>query len=211
MRLDIFSDTICPWCYIGKRRLEKALQAHPRVDLQITWRAFQLNPDMPAEGIDRKFYLENKFGGPEGAKQVYGNIARTGAEEGIDFQFDRIERTPNTIASHRLIRYATLKGHQDDLIQKLFDAYFKQGQNIGDHEVLADVATTIGLDKQETLTFLKSDQLEEEIRAEDQQARQIGINGVPCFIFNGRHALPGAQVPEALNQLMDLAQEEERA
>ena len=188
--------------------MDRALAQHPRPELDITWRAFQLNPDMPAEGMDRKTYLEQKFGGPDGAKQVYGHIAEAGASEGIDFNFGRIERTPNSLASHRLIRFAAARGLQDPLVQKLFDLYFLDGRNIGDYEVLAEAAVVAGLDRDEVLAFLQSDQLAKEIRQEDRQAREIGINGVPCFIFNGRHALPGAQSPEALNQLMDLAQEE---
>ena len=122
MRLQVFSDTICPWCLIGKRRLERALAERPQAGLEITWHAFQLNPEMPPEGLDRQRYLELKFGGPEGARQVYGQIRQAGASEGIDFAFDAIERTPNTLNSHRLIRWAGHEGRQQDMVERLFQA-----------------------------------------------------------------------------------------
>ncbi len=221
MEIDIFSDTICPWCFIGKRRLERALAERPQPDLTLHWRAFQLNPDMPEGGMDRQRYLELKFGGTRNAKSVYDQVRAAGASEGIDFAFEAMRRTPNTIASHRLIRYAAGAaragegaagaGHQDAVVQALFDAYFLRGEDIGDLDVLSAAAATGGLDAAAARAFLEGDAEAEEVRAEDRGARQAGISGVPCFIFNGQHALAGAHPPEVLHQLFDLAIQEETA
>ena len=214
MDIDIFSDTICPWCFIGKRRLERALAERPQPDLTIHWRAFQLNPDMPAGGMDRGRYLEQKFGGASNAEAIYDQVRAAGESEGIDFAFERMKRTPNTIDSHRLIRYAANaapqgQGRQDAVVQALFDAYFLRAEDIGDPEVLAAAAAEAGLDADETRAFLASDAEAEAVRAEDKSARQAGISGVPCFIFNGQHALAGAHAPEVLFQLFDLANQED--
>ncbi|MCH9013208.1 MAG: DsbA family oxidoreductase, partial [Proteobacteria bacterium] len=214
MDIDIFSDTICPWCFIGKRRLERALAERPQPDLTIHWRAFQLNPDMPAGGMDRSQYLELKFGGASNADAIYDQVRAAGETEGIDFAFERMKRTPNTIDSHRLIRHAANAAHQgqgrqDAVVQALFDAYFLRAEDIGDPEVLAAAAAEAGLDADETRAFLASDAEAEAVRAEDKSARQAGISGVPCFIFNGQHALAGAHAPEVLFQLFDLANQED--
>jgi predicted DsbA family dithiol-disulfide isomerase len=211
MEIDIFSDTICPWCYIGKRRLERALRERPQADLIIRWRAFQLNPDMPAEGMERGQYLETKFGGSANAKSVYAQVSAAGESEDIAFAFDKIARTPNTVDSHRLIRYARAQGRQDETLQALFDAYFLRGEDIGNRDILVAAAGEAGLDGDAARAFLDSGAEAETIRDEDTQARQAGINGVPCFIFNGKYALSGAQSPEVLLQLFDLALQEETA
>jgi predicted DsbA family dithiol-disulfide isomerase len=226
MDIDIFSDTICPWCFIGKRRLERALAERPQPDLTIHWRAFQLNPDMPAGGMDRSQYLELKFGGASNADAIYDQVRAAGETEGIDFAFERMKRTPNTIDSHRLIRHAADtaqqgqgqqgqghqgRGRQDAVVQALFDAYFLRAEDIGDPEVLVAAAATAGLDGEEARAFLAGDAEAEAVRAEDKSARQAGISGVPCFIFNGQHALAGAHPPEVLHQLFDLANQEDVA
>ena len=229
MDIDIFSDTICPWCFIGKRRLERALAERAQPNLTIRWRTFQLNPNMPAEGMDRRRYVETKFGGPINAQAVYDQVRAAGESEGIDFAFEAMKRTPNTIASHRLIRYARLgetsggaraageatgaagANRQDAVVQALFDAYFLRGEDIGDLEVLTAAAENAGLDAAAARAFLEGDAGDEEVRAEDQGARQAGISGVPCFIFNGRHALAGAHSPEVLHQLFDLAMQDDAA
>ena len=210
MILDVFSDTICPWCYVGKRRLERALEARPQRDLTIRWRAFQLNPGMPAEGMDRKAYIDAKFGGSERARAILDTVRAAGGGEGIAFAFDRIKRTPNTLQSHRLIRFAGGQDRQDETLEALFRAYFLEGRNIGDRAVLADVAEDAGLDRDEAADYLAGDTDAEAVLGEDALARRAGINGVPCFIFNGRFALSGAQEPEAFFQLFDLAREEEQ-
>jgi predicted DsbA family dithiol-disulfide isomerase len=208
MEIDIFSDTICPWCFIGKRRLERALAERPQPGLTVRWRAFQLNPDMPADGMDRGRYLEVKFGGALNAQAVYEQVRAAGDTEQIPFAFDKIRRTPNTVDSHRLIRHTSATDQQDAVVQALFDAYFLRGEDIGDRAVLAAAAATAGLDESETRAFLDSGSETEEVRAEDLSARRAGISGVPCFIFNRRHALAGAHPPEVLFQLFDLANEE---
>jgi predicted DsbA family dithiol-disulfide isomerase len=205
MRLDIYSDTICPWCYVGKRRLERALALRQRPDLTIQWRAFQLNPGMPAEGMDRREYLEVKFGGSDRAGRIYEAVRAAGQSEGIDFAFERMQRTPNTFDSHRLLRFAVGAGRQAETLEALFQAYFLSGADIGDRRVLLECAERAGLDAAGAELFLESGAEAEATLAEDRMARRQGINGVPCFIFNGRFALSGAQPPEALAQLLDLA------
>ena len=209
MEIDIFSDTVCPWCFIGKRRLDRALAERPQVNPIVRWRAFQLNPEMPVEGMERRQYLETKFGGAENAKSIYAQVSVAGDSENIPFAFDKIARTPNTVDSHRLIRYAREHGHQDETVQALFDAYFLRGEDIGNLEVLAAAARAAGLDGDAARTFLESGAEAETIRDEDTQARQAGIGGVPCFIFNGKYALAGAHPPDVLHQLFDLALQDE--
>jgi predicted DsbA family dithiol-disulfide isomerase len=215
MHLDIYSDTICPWCYIGKRRLERALHARPQPGLTLRWRAFQLNPGLPAEGMDRSQYLAAKFGGPDRAQRLYDSVVRVGRQEGIDFHFELIERTPNTLRSHRLMYAAGETGLQEPLLERLFRAYFLEGQDIGDQATLESLALEAGLDRP---TIDRAFALGEgeaggahPIVAEDMQSRRIGINGVPFFVFNGRFGLSGAQEPEALLNMFDLAREDDRA
>ncbi len=207
MIIDIVSDAICPWCYIGKRRLEKALLLAPQDDLKIGWRPFQLNPEMPREGMDRKDYLRAKFGDASGGKR-YDAIIETGKAEGIDFQFDRIKRTPNTILAHRLIRFAARNDRQDALVEALFVAYFTDGKDIGDPEILASVAASVGVDAAQYLAGSEDD---ETIRQEDAFARQIGIQGVPCFIIDRQYAVSGAQPAEAFLEIFELAKKGEDA
>ncbi len=202
--IDIVSDTVCPWCFIGKRRLEQALAERPAgEEIQIRWRPFQLNPDMPADGLDRKSYLEAKFGGPEGARQVYRNIHDAGQTAGLDLQFDRIPRTPNTINSHRLLDRAHGLGCQDAVVEKLFQAYFCDGKDIGSIEILVEAAAAAGMDADETRAYLESDEDVEKIQNEDRMAREMGVQGVPCFIVNNKYAVSGAQEPAVFHQLLD--------
>jgi predicted DsbA family dithiol-disulfide isomerase len=207
MHLDIFSDTICPWCYVGKRRLARALAARPQPKLAVRWRAFQLNPGMPADGMIRERYIDAKFGSSERAKRIYEAVSAVGASEGISFNFEAIKRTPNTILSHRLLRKASKEGLQDELLEAMFQAYFVDGRDIGSARVLTEVGESVGLEK--AGAYLVSDEGGEEVRAEDSLARRQGINGVPCFIFNYRFLLSGAQEPESFFQLFDLAREDE--
>lgn len=205
MQIDIFSDVICPWCFIGKRKLERALAEAGVDDASITWRAFQLNPDMPPQGMDRREYLETKFGGARRADEFYARIADAGREVGIDFAFDRIPRTPNTVDAHRLIRRALDTDSQGRLVDALFDAYFLNGENIADPRVLARLGIEAGLsDNADTLVaWLAGDAQAEEVREEDRQARELGISGVPCFIFDRRYAVSGAQPVEVFRQVFD--------
>jgi predicted DsbA family dithiol-disulfide isomerase len=205
MLLDIVSDTICPWCFIGKRRLERALAQRPGIAVQVGWRPFELNPDMPMGGLDRAQYLQLKFGGAERAQRIYATIAAAGAEEGINFRFERIGRAPNTLASHRLIRWATGQNKQDLVVEALFSRYFIEGDDIGDHAVLAEIAADAGMDAQLSRDLLDRGDDLDVVKAEEQVARRMGINGVPCFIIDRKYAVSGAQDPAVLLQVFDLA------
>jgi predicted DsbA family dithiol-disulfide isomerase len=207
MHLDIFSDTVCPWCFIGKRRLEQALRQAGPSDLTIRWRAFQLNPAMPADGLDRQNYLSLKFGGAENAAQVYATIAEAGETVGLPFRFERIARTPNTLKSHQLLHFAARHGDQDSLVERLFSLYFFEGEDIGDTNVLLDAASQTGLDRDAAAEALASEETRQAVTMEDQQAREAGIQGVPSFILDGRYAVSGAQEPEVLLRMFDLARE----
>jgi predicted DsbA family dithiol-disulfide isomerase len=210
MYVDIVSDTICPWCFIGKRRFEKAMTLSGRNDIMIAWRPFQLNPDMPSEGMARDAYLTAKFGNAERMQKIYGAITETGQGEGIEFRFDRIGRTPNTLASHRLVKYAAKNGFQDAMIEALFNGYFMNGRDVGDLETLADLAAEIGLEREGALNYLSSVEDRDEVMAADVYARRLGINGVPCFIVNRKYAVSGAQPPEAFLQVFQLADQDEK-
>ncbi|WP_170348872.1 MULTISPECIES: DsbA family oxidoreductase [Ruegeria] len=196
VKLDIMSDPICPWCYIGKTHLDKALAAIPDHPFVIEWHPFQLNPDMPNEGMDRREYLERKFGGKDGAVRAYAPVVEHAQNAGLSIDFEGMKRTPNTLDAHRLIHWAGIEGKQDAAVNALFDAYFVQGRDIGDHEVLADIADSIGMDAAVVSKLLKSDADREDIRTRDTHSRQMGVNSVPTFIVANQHAVPGAQPPE---------------
>ncbi len=196
IKLDIISDPICPWCFIGKSRLMKALEAEPDHPFVIEWHPFQLNPDMPAEGMDRREYLETKFGGKENAVRVYSEIEQHATEEGLEIDFAAIKRTPNTINAHRLIHWAGIEQKQNAVVDALFAAYFKEGRDIGDTDVLADIADSAGMDAAVVRKLLASDADIEDIRKRDAHSREMGVNSVPTFIVANRHAVPGAQPPE---------------
>ena len=201
--IDVVSDTVCPWCFIGKRRLEAALAARPEVNADVRWRAYQLNPDMPAEGMDRKAYVAAKFGSDERARALYEAVRTAGTTAGLDFQFDRIERAPNTLASHRLIRWAGSAGCQDAVVEALFAAYFFDGRDLGEKSVLVDVARQAGMDAALVGDLLDQDRDVELVTQEVATARDMGITGVPCFIFDGKTAVQGAQDTDVLVQVID--------
>ncbi|MEM7718856.1 MAG: DsbA family oxidoreductase [Pseudomonadota bacterium] len=203
VKLDIISDPICPWCYIGKTHLDRALEAHPDHPFTIEWHPFQLNPDMPAEGMDRTAYLEAKFGGPEGAKQVYGRIEATAKNAGLDVSFDKITRTPNTIDAHRLIHWAGLEGRQTATVTRLFKAYFEQGEDIGDHGVLLTIAEGVGMDRAMTERLLEGEADRADIQSRDAHARERGVTGVPTFVIANTHVVPGAQPPELWHKVLE--------
>ncbi len=196
VKLDIMSDPICPWCYIGKTHLDKALTAIPDHPFVIEWHPFQLNPDMPDEGMDRREYLEGKFGGKDGAVRAYAPVVEHAEKAGLNIDFEGMKRTPNTLDAHRLIHWAGIEGKQNAVVDALFDAYFVQGRDIGDHEVLADIADSVGMDAAVVLKLLNSDADREDIRTRDTHSRQMGVNSVPTFIVANQHAVPGAQPPE---------------
>ena len=210
MQIDVFSDPICPWCYIGKRRLERALAARRELRPEIRWRAFQLNPAMPEDGLERQSYLSAKFGSAAEAQRLYGQIDQVGMTEGINFRFSEIRVTPNTIAAHRLIRYATRQDKQDAVVEALFRAYFLEGRNIGDRGILIDIASESGLETEPARLYLECTDDVALIREEDMRGRQMGIEGVPYFIVNQSYALSGAHEPEAFYSLFDMVNEQSR-
>ncbi|MEQ8922778.1 MAG: DsbA family oxidoreductase [Roseovarius sp.] len=201
--LDILSDPICPWCYIGKANLDRALEARPDHALTIQWHPFQLNPDMPPEGADRRAYLETKFGGKENAVRVYSRIAEAAEAAGLSIDFGGIERTPNTLDAHRLIHWAGLEGRQTAAVSRLFKAYFELGLDIGDREVLLEIAGGIGMDRELAARLFESGADLDDIRARDEHARQRGVTGVPTFVLANQHVLPGAQPTELWLQVID--------
>ena len=203
IKLDILSDPICPWCYIGKAHLDRALTARPDHRFEIEWHPFQLNPEMPADGMDRREYLETKFGGREQAVKVYAQIEDAAISAGLKLDFGAIKRTPNTIDAHRLIHWAGLEGRQTAVVTRLFKANFEEGLDISDHQVLIDIATAAEMDPGVTERLLNSDADLDDIRARDAHARDRGVTGVPTFLIANQHVVPGAQQPELWLQVID--------
>ena len=203
--IDVVSDTICPWCYIGKRRLEQALALRPDVAVAVRWRPFLLDPTIPKGGVDRQEYLEKKFGGPERARQIYAQIEDAAKSEGLDVHFSRIVRTPNTIDSHRLLHWAAGTGKQSDVAESLFRRYFTEGRNIESPDELQSAAEENGISGEDLAAFLGGDEDRETVEQGIAHAQAIGVTGVPCFIFDGRFGVMGAQSPEALAQAIDRA------
>ncbi|MAN99680.1 DsbA family oxidoreductase [uncultured Roseovarius sp.] len=203
VKLDIISDPICPWCYIGKTLLDQAMAQRPDHPFEIEWHPFQLNPDMPAEGMDRRDYLETKFGGKEGAIRAYAPVLERAEAAGLTIDFAAIKRTPNTLDAHRLLHWAGIEGCQDRMAMALFRAYFNEGRDIGDPEVLADLADSLSLDGAMIQRLLATEADRDAIRARDAQFREMGISGVPTFIVGGQHAVPGCQPPELWVKVID--------
>ncbi|MEM7319406.1 MAG: DsbA family oxidoreductase [Pseudomonadota bacterium] len=196
VKLDIISDPICPWCYIGKTHLDSALNEIPDHPFDIEWHPFQLNPDMPEGGMDRRDYLEQKFGGKDGAVRAYAPVVEHAERAGLSINFEAMKRTPNTLDAHRLIHWAGIEGKQPEMVDALFKAYFVDARDIGDHEVLADVADSAGLDASVVLRLLASNSDLETIRSRDTRSRTMGVGSVPTFVVANQHAVPGAQPPE---------------
>lgn len=202
VKLDILSDPICPWCYIGKTHLEKALAAIPDHPFVIEWHPFQLNPDMPVGGMDRREYLETKFGGKDGAVRAYAPVVEHAQKAGLNINFEAMSRTPNTLDAHRLIHWAGIEGKQTQAVDALFRAYFVDGRDIGNHEVLSDIADSIGMDAAVIQKLLKTDADRDDIAKRDTHSREMGVNSVPTFIVANKHAVPGAQPPELWEQVI---------
>lgn len=201
--LDILSDPICPWCYIGKVQLDRALEGRTDRPVVMAWHPFQLNPDMPRGGMDRREYLETKFGGKKQAVEVYGRIAEAAKAAGLEIDFGTITRTPNTLDAHRLIHWAGIEGAQTPVVSALFKAYFKEGRDIGQAEVLADIADAAGMDAAMVLRLLQTDEDVADIRKRDAHSREMGVSGVPTFIIANQHAVPGAQPTELWTKVLD--------
>lgn len=205
MRLNVIFDTVCPWCYIGKRRLERALALRPKLSVSIQWHPFLLNPDMPPSGIDRTAYLIKKFGSEARVRRIFGAIGEAGQSVEIDFAFDRIRRTPNSIPSHKLIRYASHRIAADSLVEDIFEAYFVKGADIGQVDILLDLAARHGLNLDALQEYLESETDADVVYEENARAHRLGINGVPAYNFNGGMVISGAQEPEVLVRVMDAA------
>ena len=209
--IDIVSDTICPWCYVGKRRIERALAGFGADEVRIRWHPFQLNPGMPPEGMDRAEYVAAKFGGADAARAVYDRIREAGAEEGIAFAFERMPRTPNTFASHRVVHYAAGEGVQNETVEALFQAVFLNGRDIGDREALLDIGAECGIEPVALSEYLASAEDVDALRAEEARSRRMGVTGVPFFIIGGRYGVSGAQDPAVLRSVIDKVAEESTA
>ena len=198
LNVDVISDVICPWCYIGKRRLERAVRdLGGRHEVQVRWHPFQLNPTMPGGGMDRQDYRTAKFGSWERSQALDAQVAAAGEAEGIAFAFDRIGRTPNTLDAHRLIALAGEQGVQDAVVEAFFRGYFTEGRDLGDRGTLLDLAAEAGLDRGRAESLLGGDEGLESLRAAEGQSRRLGVQGVPFFVINGEVAISGAQGPQA--------------
>lgn len=196
VKLDIISDPICPWCYIGKANLDRALEQFPDHPFTIEWHPFQLNPDMPAGGMDRKIYMETKFGSKAAAAKAYLPVVEHAEKAGLAINFEAMQIVPNTINAHRLIHWAGIEARQGFVVDLLFKAYFVEGRDIGSDEVLADVADTAEMDAALITRLLASDSDTADIRARDAHSREMGISSVPTFVVANQHAVPGAQPTE---------------
>jgi predicted DsbA family dithiol-disulfide isomerase len=203
IRLDIFSDPVCPWCYIGKSNLDRALETRPEHPFTVEWHPFQLNPDMPPEGRDRAAYLEEKFGGKLKAVQVYAQVVEAARAAGLDIDFAAIPRIPNTLDAHRLIHWAGIEGKQNAVVSALFRGYWRDGRDIGDRSVLAQVAADAGMDGAVTARLLDTDADRDDIAARDLDARRKGVNAVPTFLIARQYVLSGAQPVALWQQVID--------
>lgn len=201
--LDIISDPICPWCYIGWTNLARAMEARPDHPFAVEWHPFQLNPDMALGGMDRRAYLEAKFGGREGAVRAYAPVVEAAEAAGLALNFDRIARTPNTLDAHRLIHWAGIEGRQTPVAVALFRAYFVDGRDIGDAETLRGIAEDAGLDGAMVAQLLAGDADADDLRARDRSARERGVTGVPCFVVARSHVVTGAQSPDLWLRVID--------
>ena len=196
IRLDIFSDPVCPWCYVGKANLDRALAAHPDHPFQIQWHPFQLNPDMPPEGVAKRAHLEEKFGGKARVDAVHDRLREAARAAGVDMNPDKPQRMPNTLNAHRLIHWAGIEGVQSPIVTALMRAYWVEGRDIGDLSILADIAAENGMDRATTLRLLQSDADADDIQARDQDARRKGVNSVPTFLIAQQYVVSGAQPSE---------------
>ena len=208
--IDVISDVMCPWCLIGKRRLEKALESRPDIPVEVRWRPFQLDPTIPENGMSRKEYLENKFG-VDGAQEVYARIREAGKDDEIDFNFEKIEKSPNTLNAHRLIRWAAAFNAQDAMVERLFNLFFLEGADLTDHETLLQAAEDAGLEREVVERLLPGDADKDEVRQEIVTAGQMGVTGVPCFIVDQKYAVMGAQPADVIAGAISKAFEERSA
>ncbi len=205
MQIDIVSDTVCPWCFIGKRRIERAMAMRPDVEFDVVWRPYRLDPSIPREGVERRAYLKAKFGDSPRTSAMGDAIRSEGASEGITFAFDKIARSPNTLDSHRLIRWSASAGVQNEVVENLFHAYFIEGHDIGSSAVLSEVAGNSGMDSELVAKLLSGDADLESVEREAGLANEMGITGVPTFIFDSKFMISGAREAELLVRIIDRA------
>ncbi|PIW26272.1 MAG: DsbA family oxidoreductase [Rhodospirillales bacterium CG15_BIG_FIL_POST_REV_8_21_14_020_66_15] len=205
MDIEIIYDTVCPWCYIGKRRLDQALALRPNLKVTTHWRPFLLNPELPPDGVDRTAYLVKKFGSETRVRRIYGAIGEAGQSVEIDFAFDRIQKTPNSVDSHRLVKYAARRSVADAVVEALFVAYFVHGLDIGEARVLLEIGVRHGLDRKDLARFLAGSEDFDAVTQDNARAHRLGVNGVPSFVFTGPMVISGAQEPQILARMLDAA------
>jgi predicted DsbA family dithiol-disulfide isomerase len=205
LSIEVVFDFVCPWCYLGAQRLAFLLARRQDLSVELSWRPFLLNPDMPRMGMTRSDYMIRKFGAEDRARRLYASIAALGAAEGIMFNFADIRRTPNSVDAHRMVRYAAGFGVADQVVHAIFRAHFVEGADIGHLDVLSMIGARHGLDLAACHNFLVSNEGTEHVHAENLRAHRLGINGVPCFVIDGEHAIAGAQETEVLERLIELA------
>jgi predicted DsbA family dithiol-disulfide isomerase len=207
MSVDIYSDTVCPWCYLGKRRFELALAGRPQYEPRINWRPFELNPDLPWEGVDRAGYLASKFGDSAQIEASEAALVRHGSAVGLEFRFDLVERLPNTRRSHLLIAHAARHGLASEVVERIMQAYFEEGCNIGDADELVRLGVEAGLSERETRSAMVLREGQDGVVAAERHAGVLGINGVPTFIFDRQYSVSGAQEIETFTQVIDQVME----
>ncbi len=205
LAVEVVHDLVCPWCFLGVRRLFRTMRRRPDLLFDLTWRPFLLNPDMPRVGMARSDYIVRKFGGEDRARRLYNSISEIGRAEGVMFRFDRIRRTPSSVDAHRLVRWAASFGRGAEMVEAVFSAYFTDGYDIGEISVLLAIVAACGLDPQLARNFLQGAEHGDTVHADNLRAHRLGINGVPCFVVSGRHAIAGAQEPEVIERLFDVA------
>ncbi len=203
MKIDVYADIACPWCYIGEKRLEQALSMRPDVNAELQWRPFQLRPEMPKDGVAWSDFEVQKFGGHEKAQQIFARVTSAGAEDGIDFRFDKIPVAPNTLDAHRLVLFAREQGREWEAVAALFVAHFTEGRNVGDLDTLVAIGEGIGLDAGAVRDYLQSDRNAEAVTESQEEAYSVGVQGVPFYVFDERYALSGAQPLETFLWALD--------
>jgi predicted DsbA family dithiol-disulfide isomerase len=202
LAIDVVSDVVCPWCYLGKRRLERAIAMVPEIQVEVRWRPYRLDPTIPPGGIDRAEYVIGKFGSLSALDQAHERLETMGKAEGLTYRFDLITRSPNTIDAHRVVGWASAEGREGAMVERLFAAYFSEGMDVGSHAVLADLAAEVGLDRAAIAARLGSNEDSAAVEAEVAQASRAGVTGVPCFILDRRYGVMGAQAAETLAQAL---------
>ena len=205
--IDVVSDVICPWCFLGKRRLDKALSLIPEVKAEVSFRPFFLDPTIPREGLDRHEYMAAKFG-EERLKTIHDPLIAMGQQEAVPYHFDKITRTPNTMDAHRLLRWAKIEDKQLEIAEALFMAYWSEGRDVGNHKTLAEIASTCGMDGEKVLGALASDQDKDAVMQETIEAQKLGVTGVPTYIINRKYGVVGAQGADVLAQQIKKAASE---